>query len=87
MAGLNKFTMGQRVMVKPENLCGTIHVGYYGHVVRIEVPNEALNRYKQPLYHVYLCGRSGQESCWWMLSETEGYNPFGFFEDELEATD
>lgn len=82
-----KYSVGQRVIVKPENLCKTLHVGYFGHIVTAEEPDPTRNRYLQPVYYVHLEGRAGREAAPWMLSEATGFNPFGFFESEIEATD
>jgi len=82
-----KFSIGQRVIVKPENTSGVLNVGYYGHVSRMEVPDPGRNVLKVPVYYVHLKGRVGREAAPWMLSETEGFNPFGFWEFELEAAD
>jgi len=78
-----KFTTGQRVIVKPENLCGATHAGYYGHIVSVQEPDPAHNSYRQPLYDVHLEGRDGKEVASWI----QGFNPLAFFEDELEAAD
>jgi hypothetical protein len=78
-----KFAVGQRVIVKQENLCGAIHAGYYGHIASVR--ESARNR--QPVYGVHLDGRHGYEIEPWMLSTEEGFNPLAFFEDELEAAD
>lgn len=87
MAHEPKFSVGQRVIVRADNVCGVIHVGYYGHIADVSLPDPVRNRYRQPMYGVHLDGRDGCEAAPWMLSTTEGFNPFGFFEDELEAAD
>lgn len=79
-----KFVVGQRVIVRDDNCCGAIHAGYYGHIAHVALPDPARNQHKQPLYDVRLDGRNGAEAAPWMLEE---YNPFAFFEDELEAAD
>lgn len=82
-----KFSVGQRVIVRADNLCGVIHVGYYGHIAHVELPHPPHNQYTQPMYDVHLDGRDGCEAAPWMLSDAQGFNPFGFFENELEAAD
>lgn len=59
---MTKFSMGQRVVVKPDNFCGKIHEGYYGHIVEIHEPDPAKNTFRNkgqpsmpvgPKYHQY----------------------------------
>jgi hypothetical protein len=92
-ADVPRFSVGQRVIVK-ENSPSDRHVlealphnqiGYFGHVERIDVIDESAPLL-QNLYWIRLLGRTGEDPAPWMLEEP-WFNPFAFWEYQLEAAD
>lgn len=82
---MNKFRVGQRVIcVDPVNP-NLDHHGYYGRVTAVHVPDPKRNSLLVPVYDVSLMGRAEGVCEPFMLDA--GFDPYPFFESELEAAD